>query len=80
MNKSKVAVLRTSPESVLKDYQRLSELAGMGEALDRTANTIMKDNISWHLLFPGANTTPWQLEGTISALKSMGFNDLVNVH
>ena len=80
MNKSKVAVLRTSPESVLKDYLRLCELAGMEEALDRSATTILKDNISWHLLFPGANTTPWQLEGTISALKSMGYNDLVNVH
>ena len=80
MNKSKVAVLRTSPETVLKDYQRLCDLAGMEEALDKSATTILKDNISWHLLFPGANTTPWQLEGTILALKSMGFHDLVNVH
>ncbi|MDZ7372252.1 MAG: DUF362 domain-containing protein, partial [candidate division KSB1 bacterium] len=27
-----------------------------------------------------ANTTPWQLEGTIRALQSRGFNDLVAVH
>lgn len=80
MNKSKVAVLRTSPESVLKDYQRLCELAGMVKALDRSATTILKDNISWHLFYPGANTTPWQLEGTISALKNTGFNDLTAVH
>jgi len=80
MNKSKVAVLRTSPVTVLEDYQRLCDLAGMEEALDKSVTTILKDNISWHLLFPSANTTPWQLEGTILALKSMGFHDLVNVH
>ena len=31
------------------------------------SNTILKDNISWHYPFPGANTTPWQLEGAIQA-------------
>ena len=51
----------------------------MGSALDRTATTILKDNISWHFPFPGANTTPWQLEGTISALRQRGFQDLVCV-
>jgi len=77
---SKVAVLRTTPETVLDDYQRLCELAGMREALDPTATTILKDNISWHLLYPSANTTPWQLEGTILALKGAGYEDLVDVH
>lgn len=80
MSKSQVAVLRTTPETVLEDYQRLCDLAGMKEALDPAATTILKDNISWHLLYPGSNTTPWQLEGTILALKSQGFNDLVDVH
>jgi uncharacterized protein (DUF362 family) len=64
----------------LTDYQRLCELAGMRAALDATATTILKDNISWHLLYPGSNTTPWQLEGTIQALKGQGFDDLVDVH
>ena len=40
----------------------------------------MKDNISWHYPFLSANTTPWQLEGTILALKDIGFSDLVAVH
>ena len=52
----------------------------MKEALDPGATTILKDNISWHLLYPSANTTPWQLEGTILALKEQGFADLVDVH
>jgi uncharacterized protein (DUF362 family) len=80
MTKSKVAVLRTSPENVLEDYQRLCDLAGMPQALDPSATTILKDNISWHLLYPAANTTPWQLEGTILALQEAGFTDLVDVH
>ena len=80
MNKSKVAVLRTKPENVLEDYQKLCELAGIRDALNPSNTTILKDNISWHLLYPGANTTPWQLEGTILALKNSGFNDLVDVH
>jgi uncharacterized protein (DUF362 family) len=80
MTTSRVAVLRTKPETVLDDYQRLCELAGIRQALDPSATTILKDNISWHLFYPGANTTPWQLEGTILALRNAGFTDLVNVH
>lgn len=77
---SKVAVLRTRPETVLDDYRRLCELAGIGSALDGSATTILKDNISWHLMYPGSNTTPWQLEGTILGLHDAGFKDLVDVH
>jgi uncharacterized protein (DUF362 family) len=80
MSKPKVAVLRSTPQTVLHDYQRLCELAGMRDALDSKATTILKDNLSWHLLYPSANTTPWQLEGTILALRSSGYSDLVDVH
>jgi uncharacterized protein (DUF362 family) len=77
--KSKVAVLHTTPQTVLKDYQRLFELAGGRQALDPSAETILKDNITWHFPMPAANTTPWQLEGTIQALQSAGFKNLVCV-
>lgn len=80
MRKPRVAVLRTTPETVLEDYQKLCELAGIKDALDASSSTILKDNISWHLLYPGSNTTPWQLEGTILALRKAGFDDLVDVH
>ncbi|MCD6103648.1 MAG: DUF362 domain-containing protein, partial [Thermotogaceae bacterium] len=65
MKKSVVAVLKTTPETVLQDYDTLLEMAGVENALDKNSETILKDNISWHLPMPGANTTPWQLEGTI---------------
>ncbi len=77
--RAKVAVLRTQPETVLQDYERLAELAGMKASLDPGATTIIKDNISWHFPFPSANTTPWQLEGAILALRHAGFQDLVAV-
>jgi len=75
MAKSKVAVLKVRPETIIQDMHRLCELAGVKQALDPNATTILKDNISWHFPFPGANTTPWQLEGTILALKEAGFSD-----
>ncbi|MFN0158247.1 MAG: DUF362 domain-containing protein [Bacteroidota bacterium] len=76
MAKSKVAVLKTTPETVLQDYQRLAELAGMDKVLQQGATTILKDNISWHFPFPAANTTPWQMEGTILALQKAGLTDI----
>ena len=76
---SRVAVVRTSPQSVLEDVQRAMELAGAGTALERGKTTILKSNLSWHLMYPAANTTPWQLEGAILGLRRAGFEDLVCV-
>ena len=53
MAKSKVAVLKVKPESILQDIERLCELAGMKQALAPGHTTILKDNISWHYPFPG---------------------------
>jgi uncharacterized protein (DUF362 family) len=78
-NKAIVAALRTQPDHVLDDYAYLMELAGARSCLSSGATTILKDNISWHFPFPAANTTPWQLEGTVRALRSQGFDDLVCV-
>src|SRR5215204_2399582 len=77
--KAKVAVVRVAPDSILTDIDRLVDLAGVSSALDRRRTTILKDNISWHFPFPAANTTPWQLEGTIQALSRRGFSDQVCV-
>ena len=74
-----VAVLKTSPETVLQDCQRLMEMAEVEQCLDKTRATILKNNISWHFPYPGANTTPWQLEGSILGLRKAGFGELVCV-
>jgi len=78
--RGRVAVIKTRAATVVEDIARLCEVAGMAAALDPAAPTILKDNISWHMPFLSANTTPWQLEGTIKALHSSGFDDLVAVH
>jgi len=75
----KVAVLFTTPQTVLEDYDRLFMLADGRKSLDPKTTTILKDNISWHFPMPAANTTPWQLEGSILALQNAGFKDLVCV-
>src|SRR5262249_5209060 len=71
--KSTVAVLRVTPNNILSDIDRVVELGGVSHALASGKTTILKDNISWHFPFPGANTTPWQLEGTIQALARRGY-------
>jgi uncharacterized protein (DUF362 family) len=80
MKTSTVAVVKTRPETVLADIQRLMSLAGFEQALAKDKITILKDNISWHLPYLSANTTPWQLEGTIQALRQAGYGPLVAVH
>jgi uncharacterized protein (DUF362 family) len=77
--RAKVAVLRTKPESVLEDYRRLLALAEADKFLVPGKTTILKDNISWHYPMPSANTTPWQLEGTILGLHDLGYTDLTCV-
>ena len=77
MTKARVAVLRVAPDTILTDIDRLLDLGGVSRALAPGKTTILKDNISWHYPFPAANTTPWQLEGTIKALNSHGYRDQV---
>jgi uncharacterized protein (DUF362 family) len=80
LKKASVALIKTRPETVLEDIPKLIEMAGVKEALQAKATTILKDNISWHLPLLSANTTPWQLEGAIRGLQLAGFSDLVAVH
>jgi len=75
-----VAVYKVKPESVLKDIEQAMLVAGVEQTLPRDKPTILKDNISWHFPYLSANTTPWQLEGTIRALKNAGYIDISAVH
>ncbi len=71
---SKVAILKTTPETVFADYHRLMNLADYQSMMDKSVDTALKVNISWHFFFPGASTTPWQLEGVIKSLLSDGYD------
>ena len=79
MAKSKVAVIRTKPETVIDDYKQAMKLADIDKFIDVSKTTILKENISWHFPFPGANTTPWQMEASILGLREIGNNDIVCV-
>ena len=68
----KVALLKTSPRTVFADYESAMNLADYQSVLDRSADTALKINISWHFFYPGCSTTPWQLEGVIRCLKRLG--------
>src|SRR4051812_33815981 len=72
--KSKVAIVRTSPATVLEDYHRAMNLAGYQDVIARDADTALKINISWHFFYPASSTTPWQLEGVIRAMKRDGYD------
>lgn len=72
--KSKVAILRTSPRTILADYHRLLNLAGYQDVIAKDADTALKVNISWHFFYPASSTTPWQLEGVIRAMLQDGYD------
>jgi hypothetical protein len=56
MTRSTVAILRTRPETALRDYHELMNLAGYQAVIAREADTALKVNISWHFFFPGSST------------------------
>jgi uncharacterized protein (DUF362 family) len=64
---SKVAVLKTSPMTVVNDYSRLIELADYRRFLSR--DVLLKLNLSWSKYYPACSTQPWQLEGVIKKLR-----------
>lgn len=77
MAKSKVAVLKTSPETVVEDYGRLMKMADIEDHLPKDKDTILKINISWHYYYPACSTTPWQLDGITKALRDAGYGNLI---
>jgi len=78
--KGKVAVLKTTPETVLGDIEKVMRLAGVEKALPKGVTTGLKINISWQTWYPACSTAPWQLDGVIQTLCKMGYNDLVGIH
>ncbi len=74
MPRSKVAVVKTTPETVLQDVGRAMRLAGYRDALPPDRETALKINISWHHWYPACSTTPWQLEGVIRTLLEDGYD------
>lgn len=78
--KGKVAVLKTAPESILEDVEKVMQLGEFQSALPKDSTTGLKINISWQTWYPACSSTPWQIEGVIRALQNAGYKDMVGVH
>jgi len=78
--KGKVALIKTSPDTILDDIERLMKLAEFDQVLPKEYRTGLKINISWQTWYPACSSTPWQIEGVIRALHKAGYPDLVGVH
>ena len=78
---AKVAVLYTSAGTVVNDIGKAMRMAGLNDALDKTAPTALKVNISWQHYYPGCSSTPWQIEGIVKALREEGYgSDIIAAH
>ena len=73
MKKSKVAVLKTNPESVVEDYGKLMRLAEYEKFIPKDNDTVIKLNLSWTKYFPSCSSQPWQVEGAINTLIEDGY-------
>ena len=78
--KGKVAVLKTTPETVLDDYDKLLSIAQIEQAISNDIKTGLKINISWQTWYPACSSSPWQIEGVIKSLKNKGFSNLIGIH
>jgi uncharacterized protein (DUF362 family) len=80
--KAKVAVLKTEPDRVIEDYERLMKLAEFERHLQKDVPTLLKVNISWHHYYPACSTAPWQYDGVVTALIKAGYqrDELIPAH
>jgi len=74
MSRSKVAVLKTSPGTVLDDYGKVMRLAGYREVLSPSSDLLLKLNLSWTKYFPACSSEPWQVEGVVRTLIADGYS------
>jgi len=70
---ARVAVVRTTPATVIDDYARVMDLAGYRDVLSRSTDTLLKLNLSWTKYFPACSSQPWQVDGVLSKMIADGF-------
>lgn len=76
---SKVAILKTSPNSVIGDYLKLLEIIEAEKIIKKDKKTIVKLNLSWTLYFPACSTQPWQLEAILKFLVEKKYSNIIAV-
>ena len=71
---SQIFVVKTSPNSVLDDYQKLMDLTNYQKFFEKYHKIILKLNLSWSKFFPACSSPPWQVEGVLRALVNDGYD------
>lgn len=69
MSRARVAVVSTTPETILEDVERALALAADGVLHDRSRPILLGLQLGWNRPFPGVSTPPWQLDGVLRALE-----------
>ena len=70
---SKVAVLRTTPETILDDIVKVMETSDAARFLTAERELLLKLNLSWTKYFPACSSQPWQLDGILKYLLGHGY-------
>jgi hypothetical protein len=71
MKKKEVFIIKTSPEKVIANYQRL--IGFYKKLLNPKKPVVLKPNLSWTKFYPACSSPPWQVEGVIKALIKLGW-------
>ncbi|MHA1931135.1 MAG: DUF362 domain-containing protein [Promethearchaeota archaeon] len=71
---SQIFVVKTSPDSILDDYQKLMDLTNYQKFFEKYHKIILKLNLSWSKFFPACSSPPWQVEGVLRALVNDGYD------
>jgi uncharacterized protein (DUF362 family) len=74
MSRVRVAVLKTSPETILDDTRALMTLADYKRFLPKDQDILIKLNLSWTKYFPSCSSQPWQVEGVVGTLLEDGYS------
>jgi len=67
MVRSTVAVLKTSPNTVIEDYLRLFQLADYRNTINPRRDLAAHITLAWHPFFPSVSSPPWQIDGALGA-------------
>ncbi len=74
-----IAVVKTSPQTILEDYKKLLIYSEYRKEISPDIRTVLKLNLSWSLYFPACSSEPWQIEGVIKTLREDGYRDLLAI-
>jgi len=71
---SQIFVIKTSPNTILNDYQNLMHMANYERFYDKNSKIIIKLNLSWSKFFPACSSPPWQVDGVLRTMIKDGYN------